>query len=165
MKKFTSGLKIILFCLSCAFLWGFRLTDHVEENTNFIQSSIVRHYDKDQENAGLKRFELNVTNTGFCRYKKFYTSGKVEYFAFNIASFKDLDYYGTTENGSLWLRTQQDDVIVQTYNDKAGDIDSMGTYMVIPLKAIEADELNMLSKNFAELKKLLPGSSTGGKSQ
>mgnify|MGYP006343766311 FL=1 len=59
-----------------------------------------------------------------------------------------MDYYGSSIKGKLYLRTKRDDVIVQTRNDKKGDIDSMGTYLVIPLKNIEITDLNALSESF-----------------
>ena len=62
-----------------------------------------------------------------------------------------MDFYGTASKGELYLRTKKDDVIVQTRNDKKGDIDSMGTYLVIPLKNIEISELNELSNSLQKL--------------
>ena len=62
-----------------------------------------------------------------------------------------MDYYRNSAKGDLYLRTKRDDVIVQTRNDKKRDIDSMGTYLVIPLKNIETTELNALSESFQKL--------------
>jgi hypothetical protein len=110
------------------------------------------HYDDAVQSGQIKRYELNVTNTGFCRYRRYFVSGKVEYFSFNLKKFKDIDYYGTEKNGNLFLRTKGEDVIVQTYNDrKEGDVDSMATCMSIPLKNIEPEDLITLSDKLAKM--------------
>ncbi|RYG13383.1 MAG: hypothetical protein EOO07_17765 [Chitinophagaceae bacterium] len=148
MKKFTLNLNkciISLAGLCLCFLCSFDLP---EDHSTFIQSLLAKCYNTEAENKQLKKFEINVTNTGFCRYKKFYVNGKQEYFAFNLSRFKAMDYYGTLDKGELYLRTQNDDVIVQTRNDKKGDVDSMGTFVVIPLKNIDLEQLNALSEHF-----------------
>lgn len=151
MKKFTLSLKkrvlissVIAFCIFSGF-------DRQDEPTLFIQNLLVKYYDSDTQRKDVKRYEINVTNNGFCRYKKFFNNGKQELFAFNLAHFKQMDYYGSATKGELYLRTKSDDVIVQTRNDRKGDIDSMGAYIIIPLKNIEVEELNALSESFQKL--------------
>ena len=122
--------------------------DLPEEDTVFIQSFLVKYYDNEGQGKEVKRFEINVTNTGFCRYRKIFTNGKEEYFAFNLSRFKSMDFYGTTAKGELYLRTKNDDVVVQTRNDRKGEIDSTGTYLVIPLKNIDESQLNELALHF-----------------
>ncbi|WP_316832889.1 hypothetical protein [Pedobacter aquatilis] len=151
MKKFTFCLKLALIPAFCLLLTAFSLKDSLEEYVVFLQKSLTEHYDSSQENTQIKKYELNVTNNGFCRYKRYFNNGKIEYFAFKLAKFKDLDYYGTTASGLLYLRTKNDDVIVQTYNDKKGDVDSMGTAMIIPLKNIEAEDLNRIRESLTKI--------------
>lgn len=151
MKKFTLNLKKcinLIFCVALCAFYGFTLP---EEPIAYIQNVLQQHYDIDATGKEMKRFELNVTNTGICRYRKVYNNGKEEYFAFNLNKFKHMDFYGTTAKGNLYLRTKNDDVIVQTRNDRKGDVDSMATYLAIPLKNIEADELNALAENFKRI--------------
>lgn len=119
-----------------------------EESTLIIHQTLNKYYDLTAEGAGLKRYELNVTNTGFCKYKKVYTSGKTEFFSFNLARFKNLEYYGSIQKGELILYTKNDDIIVQTHNDRKGNVDSMATHIVIPLKGIDIEQLNGLASNF-----------------
>lgn len=148
MKKFTLNLNkcfILLAGLCLCLICSFRLP---EDHSTFIQSLLAKCHNTEAENKQLKKFEINVTNTGFCRYRKFYVNGKQEYFAFNLSRFKAMDYYGTLDRGELYLRTQNDDVIVQTRNDKKGDVDSMGTFVVIPLKNVDIDQLNALNEHF-----------------
>jgi hypothetical protein len=151
MKKFTFCLKLTLISMLGLFLCAFSSRDSIDEYVNYLQKSFTEHYDITQEGSSIKKYELNVTNNGFCRYKRYFNNGKIEYFAFKLAKFKDLDYYGTTSSGQLFLRTKSDDVIVQTYNDKKGDVDSMATCIVIPLKNIEAEELNLIKANFEKI--------------
>jgi len=152
MNKFTLSLKMSLCLLFCLILMAFGADRLLDEQLTYIQNKLLEHHDSEHEEEQIKRYQLNVTNTGFCRYRRYYVSGKVEYFSFNLIKFKDLDYYGTDKNGKLYLRTKGDDVIVQTYNDKkGGDVDSMATYMVIPLKNIEPQDLADLSERLVKM--------------
>ncbi|WP_285058909.1 hypothetical protein [Pedobacter ginsengisoli] len=152
MKKFTLLLKMCLFLFLCVVFMAFTPVFSFDEQVNYIQKLLSSHYDNTSGPLSVDRYELNVTNTGFCRYKRHFTTGKVEYFSFNLLKFKDLDYYGTDKSGDLFLRTKSDDVIVQTYNDKdEGDVDSMATYMVIPLKNMEPQDLSDLHEKLIKL--------------
>jgi hypothetical protein len=151
MKKFTIKLRTCFFALPCMFLVAFSAPADLAEETLFVQKMLRDHYDDLAIKPALKKYELNVTNSGFCRYKRFYTSGKVEYFSFNLVKFKDIDYYGTDKVGQLLLRTSGDDVIVQTYNDRQGDVDSMASYMSIPLKNVEAEQLSALVERLTKM--------------
>ena len=152
MNKFTLSLKMSLCLLLCLLLMAFCIPGLLDEELAYIGKKLSEHHDSEHAKEQIKRYELNVTNTGFCRYKRYYVNGKVEYFSFNLIKFKDLDYYGTDKNGLLYLRTSGENVIVQTYNDKKdGDVDSMATYMVIPLKNIEPGDLSDLSERLVKL--------------
>jgi hypothetical protein len=151
MKKFTIKLRTCLYGLSCVFLVAFSIPYDIAEETLFVQKMFKEHYDEIAIKPALKKYELNVTNTGFCRYRRFYANGKVEYFSFNLCKFKDIDYLGTDKTGQLILRTLGDDVIVQTYNDRQGDVDSMASHMSIPLKNVEAEQLSALAERLARM--------------
>ncbi|RZK93217.1 MAG: hypothetical protein EOO98_00305 [Pedobacter sp.] len=151
MQKFTLDLKkSVFFLFGLAFLLfsGFIIP---EDNRVFIQNLLNKHYDKDGQLEPLKQYELKVTNNGFCRYRKVLATGKEEFFAFNLAKFKSMAYYGNTASGELWLHTKNDDIIVQTRKDKQGDIDSMATHLVIPLKNIDVEQLNELADRLKAL--------------
>lgn len=151
MKKFTLTLKkSVFFSFTAAFLLfsGFAAPLN---HRGFIHDFLNKYYDKDGQLFALRQYEIKVTNTGFCRYRKVYANGKEEFFAFNLSKFKSMDYYGDTNSGELWLHTKNDDVIVQTRNDRAGAIDSMATYMVVPLKNIDAEQLNELHYHLKEI--------------
>ncbi len=151
MQKFTLDLKksvFVLFGLAFLLFSGFVIP---EDNRVFIHNLLNKYYDKEGQQEPLKQYELKITNNGFCRYRKVYTNGKEEFFAFNLSRFKSMDFYGNTTSGELWLRTKNDDVIVQTRNDRQGAVDSMSTYLIIPLKNIDEEKLNELANHFRQL--------------
>lgn len=151
MQKFTFDLKkFVFFFVGLAFLLLSGFITPVNSRA-FIHGWLNKYYNKDGQTETLKRYELNVTNSGFCRFRKVYTNGKEEFFSFNLSRFSSMDYYGNTTSGELWLRTKNDDVIVQTRNDKQGAVDSMSTYMVVPLKDIDEEKLNELASHFRQL--------------
>lgn len=151
MKKFTLCLNIILISAIGTLLCAFSDPELMEQYVGFLQKSFTDHYDINQDVKQIKRYELNITNNGFCRYKRYFHNGKTEYFAFKLAKFKDLEYYGNTTTGKLYLRTKGDDVIVQTYKDRGGDVDSMATEIIIPVKNMEPEDLNGIRENLTKI--------------
>ncbi|PST81667.1 hypothetical protein C7T94_18815 [Pedobacter yulinensis] len=144
MRNITLLLSIFVLAASGLIFSAFRQADPLEESITFVRRNLASYYDGNAENRLIRKYELNFTNTGFCRYKRYFHNGKTEYFAFNLSKFTDLDYYGSTSSGVLYLRTRGDDVIVQTHNDRSGDVDSMANFMILPIKNIEAEQLNEL---------------------
>lgn len=158
MKKFTQYMKMWCFFYAAGIFFifsAFLIIDPLEEDSIFLENKLVAHYDEDFSARQIKRYELSVTNSGFCRYKRYYHNGKVEYFAFNFLRYKDGDFMGTTSRGLLYLRTGEDDVIVQTYKDPEGDVDSMASYLIIPLKQVEAEDLNSLALRILSMRETL----------
>jgi hypothetical protein len=151
MKKFTFSLKIVVFVALMPVFYAFTPIEDLEQYIENLQKSFENHYDFSQESDVLKKYDLNITNTGFCRYKRFYNNGKTEYFAFKLSRFKDLNYTGSTASGKLLIYTKSDDIIVQTHNDRAGDVDSMATSLTIPLKNIEPEDLNLIKDNLSKI--------------
>ena len=151
MKKFTLHLKTTSIVAFSTFLLAFTDPDSIEQYVGSLQKSFTDHYDFSQESDQIKRYELNITNNGFCRYKRYFSNGKTEYFSFKLAKFKDMDYTGSNTSGKLYLHTKGDDVIVQTYKDRGGDVDSMATQIVIPLKNVEAEDLNLIKDNLLKI--------------
>lgn len=138
--------------LLCLLFLAFSPSASIEQEAAYVQQKLVEHYNEDSGIKNVKRYELHITDKGFCRYKRFFNNGKVEYFSCNLQKITGFDYLGDIHAGLLLLRTKGDDVIVQTYNDsRGGDIDSMATFMAIPLKKLEAEDLNDLSEKFQQI--------------
>jgi len=155
MNKFTIRLKIWLFSSICLIFCAFLSHDLLDEQSVYIQKKLTDHYDTQQDGSAVKQYELKLTKSGFCRYKRYFSNGKTEYFSFNLLKFKTMDYLGSVSSGKMYLRTLSDDVIVQTYNDKKGDVDSMASCLIIPLKNVEAEDLNDFNNKFLKMNALL----------
>jgi hypothetical protein len=152
MKKFTFSLKICAHLLLSLLFLSFSAYGPTEEEAGYVQQKLTDHYDPESGLKNIRKYELHITDKGFCRYKRFFNNGKVEYFSCNLMKFKELDYSGSTLSGTLFVKTKGDDVIVQTYNDSRGeDIDSMSTFIAIPLKNLEAEDLIDLSDKFQQM--------------
>jgi len=96
----------------------------------------------------LKKLEINLTEDAFLRLRKTYQNGKQEYFSLHLQQLSDMSYLGSTYKGILHLTSKDEDVIVQTYNDRKGNIDTMATALDIPLKNMEPERLDSLQRAF-----------------
>jgi hypothetical protein len=94
----------------------------------------------------IKKWELNLTDDAFIRLRKTYQNGKQEYFSLFLQKLDDIEYLGNVNSGTLELKAQSDDIIVQTYNDRHGNIDSMTSVLNIPLKNMEPERLDSLEQ-------------------
>ncbi|MXV53012.1 hypothetical protein GS399_18740 [Pedobacter sp. HMF7647] len=121
----------------------------IEASNQFFSTS----FDPDYGKTKLKKWELAITENGFFRLRKTLANGKQEYYSFNLSKFESLDYLGTESSGVLSLKTQSDNIIVQTFNDPAGNIDSMSHQLEVPLRNINLDNLNKLPENLEQIKK------------
>jgi hypothetical protein len=92
----------------------------------------------------LKKCELELTPDAFIRMRKTYQNGKQEYFSFHLHRLADMNYLGTTESGTLQFKTVADDIIVQTHNDRQGDLDTLASLLSIPVKNMEPGRLDSL---------------------
>jgi hypothetical protein len=93
----------------------------------------------------IKKFELQLTSDAFIRFRKTYQNSKQEYFSFHLHSLADMSYLGNAEAGTLQFKTTDEDIIVQTYNDRKGNVDSMANVLSIPVKNMGAERLDSLN--------------------
>jgi hypothetical protein len=119
---------------------------------SYTETCLATWFNDFEDDVKLKKWELKVTDKGFFRLRKYFQKGKQEYFSFNIKKFVAIDYLGTEESGMLILRTGDADVIVQTYNDPAGNIDSMSNSLKIPVKNINVNRLDSLTQDLMQIK-------------
>lgn len=112
---------------------------------NWSNQCLSTSYDATAD-AKLKKFEINLTENSFLRLRKTYQNGKQEYFSLQLQQLDDLIYLGNNLKGTLRLKSKDDDVIVQTYNDRKGNIDTMATVLDIPLKNMEPERLDSLQR-------------------
>jgi hypothetical protein len=100
----------------------------------------------------LKKWELTLTNDYFLRLRKTYQHGKQEYFSFNLHRLNNVEYQGDDQTGTLQLSTTSDDIIVQTYEDPKGDIDSMSTTLELPVRNMSPGRLDSLKNALSYFK-------------
>jgi hypothetical protein len=127
----------------CAFNSGLRPKMDEREWLTWSNRCLNESYDPSGE-AKLKTWELTVTAEHFLRLRKTFQHGKQEYFSLHLHLFNDMDYLGTVNHGMLQLKAGNDDVIVQTYDDPKGNVDSMVTSLDLPVKNMQPERLDSL---------------------
>jgi hypothetical protein len=140
LKKTLKLFPVLLFSV---LIYSFKPTPDTQQMLNWSNSLLPRVYDPSAE-VTLKKWELSVTEDFFLRLRKTYQNGKQEYYSCQLHSFTDLDYIGSSASGLLRISTNADDIIVQTYNDRKGDVDSMATTLTIPVKNMEPEQVDSL---------------------
>lgn len=138
----------ILF-ISMVFLFSAFSSDSIPANLRWAENYVRHCFNANAGNVKLKKWEISITDNGFFRFRKFYINGKQEYYSFNLKRFGDINYLGTEEVGEIVLKTRKDDIIVQTYNDPKGNIDSMASVLRIPVVNVQAEMLDSLSVNMS----------------
>jgi hypothetical protein len=150
---FKYGKVLILLALLpiCAFKYRERPKMDEQEWLQWSNKCLNECYDPSGE-AKLKGWELTVTPEHFVRLRKTYQHGKQEYFSLQLRMFNDLDFLGDVNHGMLWLKADKDDIIVQTYDDPKGNVDSMANVLELPVKNMQADRLDSLHQALMYLK-------------
>lgn len=144
MKKKLVLLTILFSAIIC---FSFKPNMNEQDWLLWTNKCLAQSYNSSLDTK-LKKFEFSVTTDAFLRLRKTYAKGKEEFYSFNLHQLGDMDYYGNTASGTLQLKTLADDIIVQTRNDRKGDIDSMTTVLNIPVKNMEPERLDSLRDAF-----------------
>jgi hypothetical protein len=140
IRKIGITLSVIIGLSLC---YSFKTGMNDQDWLSWANRCLTQSYDPSGD-VKLKKWELSVTGDYFLRLRKTYAKGKQEYYSFNLHHLDDMNYIGNTASGTLELKTVSDDIIVQTYNDRAGDVDSMTTVLNIPVKNMEPERLDSL---------------------
>ena len=124
---------------------SFCFTRHMDEQEMLTWGNkcLMQSFDPSTDTK-LKKWELELTPDAFLRMRKTYQNGKQEYFSLHLHRMVDMSYLGTTDAGTLQLQTIADDIIVQTYKDKKGDLDTLATTLSIPVKNMQPERLDSL---------------------
>lgn len=151
-----SGSKKIIRSVAAAaafpVLFAFTSSDDFRVLSSQVKERFNGVYNQDAEKVKLRRFEINITDDGFFRYRRVLVTGKQEYFSFSLSRLKDMRYLGSTSSGNVILETRSDDIIVQTYQDPRGNVDSMTTQIKIPVRMVEPEDLHIINSNLLALK-------------
>ena len=159
LRSVVPGKKKILFITTAAFAvcvnYCFKNRIASTDWLLWANKCLMQSYDPSAD-AKLKKFEFSVTSDAFVRLRKTYAKGKEEYYSFNLRQLNDMTYLGKTSSGILELKTVADDIIVQTRNDRNGDVDSMTTVLNVPVKNMEPERLDSLKDalNYFKAKEL-----------
>ena len=146
MKFYNVLVAILAVVLSVSF-FDFKPAYDDQDWLAYVNRSLAQSYDQSSD-PKLKKVEISLTPDYFVRLRKTYAKDMQEYYSFNLHRFNDMDYLGNTTSGTMELKTIADDIIVQTYNDRNGDIDSMTTVLEIPVKNMEPERLDSLREAF-----------------
>lgn len=126
-----------------AFKYPLRAKMNEQEWLQWSNKCLNEVYDPSGETK-LKSWELTISPEHFLRLRKTFQHGKQEYFSLHLHLFNDLDYFGNVSHGTLELKANKDDIIVQTYDDPKGNVDSMATALDLPVKNMEPERLDSL---------------------
>ncbi|HEY4322649.1 MAG TPA: hypothetical protein VGN20_01650 [Mucilaginibacter sp.] len=150
-KFFVTAIVIIAVFAN----YGFKYSSNEQGWLSWTNKCLAQSYDSSGD-AKLKKWDLAITNDDFIRLRKTYQKGKQVYYSFNLNKLNGMDYFGDAFKGTIRLKAVEDDIIVQTYNDRKGDVDSMTTVMNIPVKNMPAERLDSLQQalNYFKLKGL-----------
>lgn len=155
--KFQSFFRKVCLCIGLSgivlvFGGATGIDETLQDIAKRTQQRLNALHNPDRDGLKLKQCELLLSDTGFLRYRRTHTNGKQEYFSFNLSRIKSINYLGNNKSGELAIETIEDDVIVQTFNDRRGNVDSMATHFNLPLNEVEAEDLNALQTDLLEMK-------------
>jgi hypothetical protein len=145
VKSILTKAKILLIVPLMAFCYAFSYKMGEKEWLDWSNKCLTGSFDPSQDTK-LKKWEIEVTPEHFIRLRKTYQHGKQEYFSFHLNKLDSVNYAGNSTAGQLQFKTLSDDIIVQTYEDPQGNIDSMATVLNIPVKGISPERLDSLNE-------------------
>jgi hypothetical protein len=152
-------LLLLLTLISTVLAYPFRITsksdDRIHQLATQAQQTLTAFHGTEPDNLKIKKCEITISNEGFLRHRRTYASGKQEYYSLNLSRLQSLDFYGNTSVGRLTILTLEDDVIVQTYNDRQGNVDSMAVRFDLQVGAVEPEDVVMLQRDLLEIKSLV----------
>jgi len=122
---------------------GFKQAEDAPLVISWANRALNECYDPTAD-AKLKKWEISVNDALFVRLRKTYTNGKQEYYSLQLKRLSDITYLGTSEKGILALTTTADDIIMQTYNDRKGDVDMMVNSLEVPVRNMEPARLDSI---------------------
>lgn len=147
-KKPVKGIACLsLICLTVLF-WSMKAVN-IDENWKWIQRCLLQSFNEYAE-LPLKKWDLTVSPEGLFRLRKYFASGKQEYFAFRLNKIKSLNYVENADSGVILFETIGDDIIVQTYHDPKGNIDSMSTVLSFTVLKMDSQTFDTLKVTVAK---------------
>ena len=133
-------------------LYGFAAVMDEQQWLSWGNRALTEAYNPSGE-PNIARWEIMLTTDHFIRLRKTYQQGMQEYYSFHIKRLSGLNYIpGTEAADTLQLHTQTDDIIIQTFGDPAGDLDSMAATLNIPVNKLAPGRLDSLKEGLRFLR-------------
>jgi len=151
VKSILTKAKILVIIVPVAFCCAFTFKMGEKEWLDWSNKCLLQSFDASNDTK-LKKWEIEITPQHFVHLRKTYQHGKQEYFSFHLTKLDSVNYLGDVTNGQLKFKTLNDDIIVQTYDDPKGNIDSMATTLTIPVRDMTLEKLDSLNDALAFLK-------------
>lgn len=151
VKSILTTAKILVILVPIAICCAFTYKMGEKEWLDWSNKCLLQTFDPSADTK-LKKWEIEVTPQHFIHLRKTYQHGKQEYFSFYLTKLDSVNYLGDNPNGQLQFKTLSDDIIVQTYDDPKGNIDSMATSLTIPVKDMTPEKLDSLNDALEFLK-------------
>lgn len=151
VKSILTKAKILVILVPMAFCCAFSYKMGEKEWLDWSNKCLLQTFDASNDTK-LKKWEIEVTPQHFVHLRKTYQHGRQEYFSFHLTKLDSVNYLGDATNGQLQFKTVNDDIIVQTYDDPKGNIDSMTTVLSIPVRDMTPEKLDSLNDALAFLK-------------
>lgn len=145
VKSILTKGKILLIVLPVVFCCAFSYKMGEKEWLEWSNKCLSESFDPTLDTK-LKKWEIELTPEHFIRLRKTYQHGKQEYFSFHLIKLDSVNYTGNSTEGQLQFKTLSDDIIVQTYEDPQGNIDSMATVLNIQVKGMSQERLDSLNE-------------------
>jgi hypothetical protein len=153
LPKAKGSLIILLIMLSIGFSYAFGPGMSEKYWLGWGNKCLSESFDPSADTK-IKKYEITLTDDHFIRLRKTYQHGKQEYYSFHLNKLDSINYLATATGGQLQFKTVADDIIVQTYEDPKGNIDSMSTSLTIPVKGMSPERVDSLNDALRYFKKL-----------
>ncbi|MBS1528335.1 MAG: hypothetical protein JST19_22000 [Bacteroidetes bacterium] len=140
-RKWVIALLAIIPICAFKYVQGSKMGE--QDWLDWSNKCLNQCYDPSNE-AKLVKWELSITPDHYLRLRKTFPHERQEYFSLQLQRFSYLDYSGTDASGTLEFKADTDDIIVQTYNDPKGDIDSTTSRLELPVKNMQPERLDSL---------------------
>ncbi len=147
MKLLLLLLAMSYIVLASPFGMVFKPDERIHQLAEQVQRRLSLAHGAEPEADKVRKCEITISGEGFLRHRKTYITGKQEYYSLNLSRLKSVDYYGTIKSGRLTIQSQEDDVIVQTYNDRSGNVDSMAVRFDLLLGNVEPEDISGLQRD------------------
>jgi hypothetical protein len=144
-------LLIALLCLPI--IIGFRESEVFTSPFSNLHRTLVSCL----ADAPQRKASVVIADNGILKYYLTYKNGMEEHFSLNLLYFQQIEYLGTTDSGTLIIKSDDSKVICQSFHDPKGDIDQLENEIPLMVNRITAEQLNSIHEDLTIIKTRLIG--------